>query len=122
MESEMINYPNHMVDEVRYGEVKCSLVDVRSGELLATWVEREEEEELVKYDPFSVYTCKLDSDTYPEEMFSYFSNCGYISRLTMLRNKVTGKYNGSAYIQYTTMLAAARALALEGSTLSGRNM
>ena len=122
MESEIINYPNLMVDVVLFGEVKCSLVDVRSGELLASWVEREEEEDLVKYDPFSVYTCKLDSDIYPEELSSHFCNCGHISRITMLRNRVTGQYNGSAYIQYTTMLAATRALGLDGSTLRGRNI
>ena len=122
------------------GEVKFSLVDTKTRQVLATWVEIVEDEgwgedcynydeventskpgEVVgKFDPYSVFIGKLDPRTTEEELRRHFFIAGEIRRVTQLRSKKTGMPTGSAFLQFSDLGAAGRALFLDRSYLRGK--
>ncbi|KAH7284258.1 hypothetical protein KP509_34G045700 [Ceratopteris richardii] len=55
-----------------------------------------------------------------ESVMDHFSSCGEINRILMLTDGVTGRPNGSAYIQFKTSNAADHAIALNGSCFYSR--
>ena len=141
MEDEIVNYP-YLRREVigSCGEVKFSLVDIMDGQVVASWVEREEGavwgddcynsvdenentsepgEEGRKIDPFSVYVGNLDPWATKEDVVRHFSVVGEILRVTLLRSKKMGVRVGSAFIRFSQQGAAERALFLDGSCLMG---
>jgi len=141
MEDEVVHYP-YLRREVigSFGEVKFSLVDIRDGQVVASWVEREEGavwgedcynsvdenenysepgEEGRRTDPFSVYVGNLDPWATKEDVVRHFSVVGEILRVTLLRSKKMGVRVGSAFVRFSERGAAERALFLEGSYLLG---
>ena len=141
MDCDAVSYPCVRKEVIgSYGEVLYSLVDIRTGQVVASWVEREEgavwgrdcysidenenpsepsEERVV--DPYSVYVGNLDPRVTKEDLVTCFAVVGEILRVTLLRSRkrgLSGK-NGSAFIRYIEPGAAERALLLDRSCLRG---
>jgi len=149
MESENVSYPWVRRDVIgSHGEVEFSLVDIRDGEVVATWVEVEEEadwdedcfsscvdgnenenkpesqgENVRRIDPFSVYVGNIDPGVSEEDLLRHFSAVGKILRVTLLKGKKNkGLKMGAAFICFGEQEAAECALLLEGSFLRGVEM
>ena len=144
MESDTVDnaYPYVRREMVgSFGEVQLSVVDTKTGEVLATWVEmleggewgedinsnyqnndQDKHELKRKFDPYSVYIGMLDPGITTEELIRYFGCFGEICRVTQLRDKVTGLPKGSAYMQFCEQGAAEGALVMDGSCLRGKLM
>ena len=143
---EMPMYP--YVKEISRDEtyVSYEVIDSRSGETLA-WMEEKinprqnrstepirkrvktehgaapsaRGEELL-YDPTSIFVSGLDVRTSKHDLLRHFGSLGQITRVTRLHSNDTGKFNGSAYIQYRNMTSAEEALFLDGSYLKHGNI
>ena len=120
-----MNYDSFLYPHVRretngpYGEERYSLVDVRNGEVVASWVEGEALSgwgDRKKVDKFSVYVGNLEPDVCKEELVQCFGVLGEIKRVTLLRSKKDIK-TGSAFIKFAEQEAASRALFLDGFIL-----
>jgi RNA recognition motif-containing protein len=144
MESELVNYPCVRRDVIGlHGEVKFSLLDIRDGEVVATWIEIDEEavwdedcysgdenentsgpeeEDVRRIDPFSVYVGNLDPGTTKEDLVRHFSAVGEILRVSLLKGRNKGVKILSAFICFSEQEAAECALLLEGSCLRGVEM
>jgi len=118
-------------------EVKCSLVDVRNGEVVAFWIEKdccdvwgvghESIDENLNYlkgsekkntDPYSVFVGNLKSNVNKEEVVKYFAVVGEIQRVTLLRGRKEGK-TYAAFVKFAEQVAAVRAQFLDGSYFMG---
>ena len=140
MESESVSYPCVRRDVIgSHGEVKFSLVDIRDGEVVATWIEVEEGavwdedcysgdenentsepgEDVTRIDPFSVYVGNLDPGATKEDLVRHFSAVGEILRVSLLKGRNKGVKRLSAFICFSEQEAAECALLLDGSCLRG---
>merc|ERR1719427_2169084 len=79
----------------------------------------EEHEDEGDVDPYSVYVGNLPVVATSLQLASHFHTLGRISKLTLLRDKVTGVSKGAAYIMFPERHQATAALALHGSRLAG---
>ena len=79
----------------------------------------ETEDSRSPFDPTSVFISCLDVRTSKEEIFSHFIPLGEIVRVTKLKDRKTGNFNGSAYVQFRHQQSAEDALYLHGSCVSG---
>jgi len=134
-EVDISNYPflrfgkrGAEVDEGRH-----SIIDVRTGDEIAWWTEnfgncskQNKSKELKMtlnddglFDPSSIFISGLDVRTSKEEIFYHFSSVGEISRVTKLKSKSSGKFSGSAYVEYTNAAVAENALFLNRSFIRG---
>ena len=140
-------YPYIKSEKRGLDSVRLNVIDVRTGELLA-WMDegqgpRNRQGSLAKkfksenienandhdpvtkvetrspFDPTSVFISCLDVRTSKEEIFSHFIPLGEIIRVTKLKDKKTGNFNGSAYVQFRYQQSAEDALYLHGSCVSG---
>jgi len=131
-------YPQLRRKRIRCTEkVECSLVDVRNGEVVAFWVEKESYDghfdenesvdENVNYlvpsegkntDPYSVFVGNLRANVTKEEVVKYFAVVGEILRVTLLRGRKEGK-TYAAFIKFAEQVAAVRAQFLDGSYFMG---
>jgi len=122
-----------------YGEVRYSLVDVKNGDVVAFWVEREADSgwgedcyysvdenantsskyDGKKVDNCSVYVGNLELTVSKEELVQCFGVVGEILRVTLLRSSKKDVKTGSAFIKFAENDAAARALYLDGFILRG---
>merc|ERR1712198_220716 len=116
------------VDEGRH-----SIIDVRTGDEIAWWTEnfgncskqiKSKELKMTlnddgPFDPSSIFISGLDVRTSKEEIFYHFSSVGEISRVTKLKSKSSGKFSGSAYVEYTNAAVAENALFLNRSFIRG---
>lgn len=124
--------------------VRLNVIDVRTGEVLA-WMDegrrgkhipasgskklKTEHHDSVEtevdaqdtnpFDPTSVFITCLDVRTSKEEIYAHFFSLGQIVRVTKLRDKKSGKFNGSAYVQFRHPQSAEDALYLHGSCVRG---
>jgi len=113
-------------------------VDVKNGEVVASWVEREDgsgwgedcyytvdenynssKYEGKKVEPGSVYVGNLELTVSKEELVQCFTVVGEILRVTLLRSSKQGVNTGSAFIKFAENEAAERALYLDGFILRG---
>ena len=122
-----------------YGEILYSLVDVRNGQVVASWVEKDEDgswgedcynvDENENYsepsrakivDPCSVYVSNLEPWLTKEDLVQYFAVVGEILRVTLLRSRKKEARTGSAFVMFSEQDAANRALFLDRSLFRGR--
>ena len=123
------------------GEILYSLVDARTGQVVASWVEKDEDggedcynvDENENYsepsrakivDPCSVYVSNLEPWLTKEDLVQYFAVVGEILRVTLLRSRKSEARTGSAFVMFSEQDAANRALFLDRSlfsVMSGRN-
>lgn len=68
----------------------------------------------------SVFVGGMDPRTTESDLRVFFSACGTIKRLTMLRDKFTGQQKGTAYIEFETVEQAAAAIVKNGQSLHGK--
>ena len=140
-------YPYIKSEKRGLDSMRLNVIDVRTGELLA-WMDegkgprsrqgsmakkfksehvenlndhvlKVESEESSPFDPTSVFISCLDVRTTKEEIFSHFIPLGEIVRVTKLKDRKTGNFNGSAYVQFRHQQSAEDALYLHGSCVSG---
>ena len=140
-------YPYIKSEKRGLDSMRLNVIDVRTGELLA-WMDegkgprsrqgsmakkfksehvenlndhvlKVESEESSPFDPTSVFISCLDVRTTKEEIFSHFIPLGEIVRVTKLKDRKSGNYNGSAYVQFRYPQSAEDALFLHGSCVSG---
>ena len=140
-------YPYIKSEKRGLDSMRLNVIDVRTGELLA-WMDegkgprsrqgsmakkfksehvenlndhvlKVETEESSPFDPTSVFISCLDVRTTKEEIFSHFIPLGEIVRVTKLKDRKSGNYNGSAYVQFRYPQSAEDALFLHGSCVSG---
>ena len=140
-------YPYIKSEKRGLDSMRLNVIDVRTGELLA-WMDegkgprsrqgsmakkfksehvenlndhvlKVETEESSPFDPTSVFISCLDVRTTKEEIFSHFIPLGEIVRVTKLKDRKSGNYNGSAYVQFKYPQSAEDALFLHGSCVSG---
>ena len=133
------------------GSIKLSVMDSRSGEELAWWLEGADHSDHQKsrkhiksdpdeplntlpqknplkaednnpFDPTSVFVKGLDVRTRREQIFAHFISLGDIERVTKLQSKSNGQFIGCAYVQFSNVSAAEEALFLNGSYLNGANI
>ena len=71
------------------------------------------------YDEDSVFVGNMKARTSEVDIANHFFNVGDISRLTILKNKVTRPRKSAAYIQFKDAASARVALGLNGSVLNG---
>jgi len=121
------------------GEIRFSLVDVRNGQVVASWVEKDEDgswgedcynrDENENYsgssrakmvDPCSVYVSNLEPWLTKEDLVQYFAVVGEILRVTLLRSRKKETRTGSAFVMFSEQDAANRALFLDRSMFRGR--
>jgi len=141
-----MNYASAFYPHVRretngpYGEERYSLVDVRNGEVVASWVEKEassgwgkdcyysmdendNESKVVhdgkSVDQFSVYVGNLEPDVSKKELVQCFGVLGEILRVTLLRSSKKDIKTGSAFVMFAEQEAASRALFLDGFIMRG---
>ena len=95
-------------------EIQFSLVDTKTEQVLASWVERDfregedcyyynEDEDILKHekdqrnvDPYSAHIGKLELRTTTEDLKRHFCSIGEIRRVTPLRCKNTGQLSCSS--------------------------
>mmetsp|Transcript_3583 Transcript_3583/g.7429 ORF Transcript_3583/g.7429 Transcript_3583/m.7429 type:complete len:195 (+) Transcript_3583:241-825(+) len=70
----------------------------------------------------SVYVGQVDYAAKPDELQAHFASCGTINRITILCNKITGKPQGFAYIEFADNEAVENALLLNESLFKGREL
>ncbi|EKG05622.1 RNA-binding protein, putative [Trypanosoma cruzi] len=68
----------------------------------------------------SIFVGGLDPRTTEGELRVFFSSCGTIKRLTMLRDKFTGQLKGNAYIEFEAPEQAAAGILKDGQSLHGK--
>ncbi len=73
-------------------------------------------------DSRSVYVGNVDYSVTPEELQSFFSSCGTVSRITILCDKFTGHPKGFAYVEFADMEGVANAMLLNESEFKGRQL
>ena len=71
------------------------------------------------YDEDSVYVGNMKALTSEVDLANHFFNAGDISRLTILKDKITGYRRPAAYIQFKDSNSVRVALGLNGSYLNG---
>ncbi|KAL6752592.1 hypothetical protein V8C86DRAFT_576048 [Haematococcus lacustris] len=74
----------------------------------------------VEVDRRSVLVLDIPKTTPPKVLKAHFSLCGAVVRMTLLKNKATLAFSGTAYIEFADSVAAARALALDSSLILGQ--
>lgn len=139
METPEVDIPLYPL--LRFGkrgaeEARHCVIDVRTGEEIAWWTEAEDfcndtkqnkSKKKIKmtlnddgkFDPSSIFISGLDVRTSKEEIYFHFSSVGEISRVTKLKCKTSGKFSGSAYVEYTNAPVAENALFLNRSYIRG---
>ena len=73
------------------------------------------------FEEGSVYIGNIQVLTSEADLQNHFQSAGEISRLTILKDKVTG-HRTSAFIQFKNSESVKRALELNGSSLRGKNL
>ncbi|ORZ30656.1 hypothetical protein BCR44DRAFT_39608 [Catenaria anguillulae PL171] len=73
-------------------------------------------------DRRSVHISQVEYATTSEQLKAHFDACGQIVRLTIMLDKHTAQPKGFAYIEFATLEGAQAALALNDSTLNGRQI
>jgi polyadenylate-binding protein 2 len=76
----------------------------------------------VDTDSRSVYVGNVDYSVTPEELQSFFSSCGSVSRITILCDKFTGHPKGFAYVEFADMEGVTNAMMLNESEFKGRQL
>jgi len=79
-------------------------------------------EEKFKIDSRSVYVGNVDYMGTPKELAGHFKDCGAISRITILTNKVTGHPKGYAYIEFAEKEFVEMAVAMDGTSFRNRQI
>ncbi|VEU24041.1 DEKNAAC105265 [Brettanomyces naardenensis] len=77
-------------------------------------------EQRKEIDNRSVFVSNVDFAATPEELQKHFSQCGTISRVTILTNKFTGNPKGYAYVEFSSPESVQVALQLNDSLFKGR--
>jgi len=83
----------------------------------------EEDSEVLKdseMDPLSVFIGNLDHRTTTLELTGFLQQAGIIEKVTVLRNRETGKHKGAAYAQFRDRGSMLRALTLDGCVVRGK--
>jgi len=83
----------------------------------------EEDSEVLKnseMDPLSVFVGNLDHRTTTLELTRFLQQAGIIEKVTVLRNRETGKHKGAAYAQFRDRGSMLRALTLDGCVVRGK--
>jgi len=83
----------------------------------------EEDGEVIKdseMDPLSVYIGNLDHRTTTWELTGFLQQAGFIEKVTVLKNRETGKRKGAAYAQFRDRGSMLRALTLDGYVVGGK--
>lgn len=70
--------------------------------------------------PKSIFVSGFDPRTTDADLRLFFSACGVVQRITLLKDKFTGQSKGSAYMEFETPEQAQAALLKEGQSLHGR--
>ncbi|XP_055614796.1 polyadenylate-binding protein 2-like [Toxorhynchites rutilus septentrionalis] len=73
-------------------------------------------------DARSVYVGNVDYGASAEELAAHFRECGAINRVTIMRNKVTGRPKGFAYIEFGAKESVKASLALNDGCFRGRQI
>lgn len=68
----------------------------------------------------SIFVNGFDPRTTEADLRLFFNQCGTISRITLLKDKITGQNKGSAYLEFDTPEQAQAALLKEGQSFHGR--
>lgn len=68
----------------------------------------------------SIFVSGFDTRTTEADLRLFFSGCGTFTRVTLLKDKVTGQNKGSAYIELETPEQAQAALVKDGQSMHGR--
>ncbi|CCW61583.1 unnamed protein product [Phytomonas sp. EM1] len=68
----------------------------------------------------SVFVAGFDARTTEADIRVFFSSCGAVVRLTMLKDRHTGQPKGTAYIEFETQEQAQAAILKDGQTLHGK--
>jgi len=74
------------------------------------------------FDLCSVFVGNLGPNTIEADLSFLFSSAGDIERITILKNKATGFYLPSAYIQFRSQDEASKALEKDGINLHGSSL
>ena len=69
------------------------------------------------YDPQSIFISNLKWDITESHLATHFGAVGDISKVTVLRDKMTGFSRGSAYLQFYQTSSVSEALAMTNSYL-----
>ena len=77
---------------------------------------------LPSFDPCSVYVGNVDLQASNQELADHFQTTGEVVRVTILKNKKTGRPKSAAYIQFKDSWSVEGALCMEGSNLRGRQL
>ncbi|CAD6998961.1 unnamed protein product [Ceratitis capitata] len=73
-------------------------------------------------DARTIFISNVSSSASPEDLTTYFSDCGKVNHVTMLCNKVDGHAKGLAYIEFSSKEAVPKALALNGQLFREREL
>eukprot|EP01006_Ploeotia_vitrea_P003987 TRINITY_DN113628_c0_g1_i1.p1 TRINITY_DN113628_c0_g1~~TRINITY_DN113628_c0_g1_i1.p1 ORF type:complete len:261 (+),score=34.49 TRINITY_DN113628_c0_g1_i1:41-784(+) len=74
------------------------------------------------YDALSIHVSNVDYSVDPKALSSFFEGCGAIARATVIRNKLTGKPMGYAYVEFKESESVKQAVKKDGELLSGRQI
>ena len=74
------------------------------------------------HEPTSVFVGNINLDTTTEELSELFKETGEVKRVTILKDKLTGKPKPAAYIEFTESWAVEEALGLNGALLKGSEL
>lgn len=79
-------------------------------------------EDGIEADSRSVYVGNVDYGATNEDLKQHFYGCGYIKRITILRNKLDGHPKGFAYIEFADKDSVQAAVTMDESLFKGRQV
>ncbi|UJR07318.1 hypothetical protein I4U23_011605 [Adineta vaga] len=70
---------------------------------------------------YSIFVGSISFATTESELYSFFNNaCGDVNTVNIVHDKLTGRSRGFGFVQFNTVTAYENALALKGTSLTGR--
>uniref|UniRef100_A0A7E4V7K0 RRM domain-containing protein n=1 Tax=Panagrellus redivivus TaxID=6233 RepID=A0A7E4V7K0_PANRE len=73
-------------------------------------------------DTRSVYVCNVDFSATKSALNNFFSKCGEVEEVTILKNKWSGQPKGAAFIEFADSESVQRAMAMDGAKFFGRQL
>lgn len=71
---------------------------------------------------YKVYVGNLNYSTTEQELHSFFSDCGTVTDVAVLMDKITGKARGFAFVTFEDADGMHKAISKNGSDMMGRNL
>ena len=69
-----------------------------------------------------IYVGNLNYDTSENDLRGFFENCGSITDVSILQDKITGKARGFAFVTFEDTAGMNKAIGLSGEEMMGRTL